>query len=56
MKRLQVKINGNWEYVFCSNKQQSIDPIITKVKTKALKAHALEYFQGKYGNHIFRVS
>jgi len=54
MKRLQVKLNGNWEYVFCYNPRNA-EPIITQDKRKALLARDLEYFQIKFGNHEFRV-
>ena len=58
MKRLQVWDENLkvWQYVFCSNLNQSEKPITTKYKYKALKAHALPYFENKYGNHIFQIS
>lgn len=52
---LQVKINDNWEYVFCRNSMQSA-PVTTKNKKHALKADALKYFELKFGNHEFRLS
>jgi len=54
MKKLQVKINGIWEFVFCRNWKKR-DPITTKDKSKALTVNALEYFKEKFGNHEFRV-
>ncbi|MFH1379253.1 MAG: hypothetical protein ABII23_03130 [bacterium] len=53
IKRLQVFINGQWDYVFCHNPSTGI--IITKHREKAIKDHGLEYFKGKYGNHEFRL-
>ena len=54
MKRLQAKINGKWEYVFCRN-ERCVNPITTKDRLKALPGMAIEYFQSKYGNIEFRV-
>ena len=51
---LQVFLNGQWRYVFCRNERQR-DPVTTDDKKKALGADAMEYFQGKYGNHEFRL-
>lgn len=57
MKRLQVLLNDEWEYVFCKN-ELLINPIITKNKTKAIKGNenSLNYFQKYFGNHKFRIS
>ncbi len=54
MKKLQVKINGEWKYVFCRNPRNA-NPIITENRRKALGAIDLEYFQNHFGNHEFRV-
>ena len=54
IKRLQVKINNNWEYVFCRNETKR-DPIITKNPKLALRSRDLEYFKSKFGNHEFRI-
>jgi hypothetical protein len=55
MRRLQVLINGEWEYVFCHNAMRRQEyPVITKDKGKALKVNDMEYFQNKYSDCIFR--
>lgn len=36
MKRLQVKINNEWKYVFCRNERKDL-PIITDDKLNAIK-------------------
>ena len=51
--KLQVKINGQWEFVFCRN-ERKIDPVITDDIKKAVSADALEYFK-KHFSHEFRV-
>jgi len=52
---LQVKLDGQWEYVFCYLVNKA-DPVITKDRRKALSAKRdLEYFKGKFGNHEFRA-
>lgn len=57
MKRLQVLMNGEWEYVFCRNEKKA-NPITTKDNTKAIKGdeHSLNYFQTQYASHIFRIA
>jgi len=54
MKKLQVLINGQWEYVFCRSETQS-SPVTTKDRRKALGADALSYFENKFANHTFKV-
>ena len=56
MKRLQVFLNDQWEYVFCRNELKR-NPIITSDKQKAIRGdkHSLEYFQSKYGFLEFRI-
>jgi len=49
---LQVKVSGDWEYVFCYNGGKIIT---TKARTKALGKHHLPTFLSKFGNHEFRV-
>jgi hypothetical protein len=54
MKKLQIKRNGAWEYVFCQN---AGNIITTKTKRKALDAkYHLDYFRNHYGNDEFRES
>ena len=55
MKRLQVLINGNWEFVFCRNSQQA--KVITCNKEKAIHgdADSLAYFQRWFVNMEFRI-
>jgi hypothetical protein len=56
MKRLQVLINGKWEYVFCHNAVRKKEyPVITKDKKKALKIDAFDYIRNKYSDKIFRA-
>lgn len=52
-KKLQVKIDGSWHYIFATNPARGI--ITTDKKEKALGARDLEYFQSKYANDEFRV-
>ena len=49
MKRLQVLINGQWEYVFCRNEREKL-PIITKDRTNAIPGNnnSLQYFTMHY--------
>jgi hypothetical protein len=56
MSKLQVNLNGKWEYVFCRNELRR-DPIITKYPSKAQPGdtETLKYFQDRFGNHQFRV-
>jgi hypothetical protein len=55
MARLQVLINGEWEYVFCHNSMRRQEyPVITKDKRKSLKIDDMEYFQNKYFDCMFR--
>jgi len=53
MKKLQVLLNGNWEYVFCHNPVEGI--ITTKKKHLALKERDLTYFENRFGNNSFRT-
>ena len=55
LNRLQVKTGTNWEYVFCRNPLQS-DPVITADYKKAIKGHALDYFQQQFADHVFRIA
>lgn len=52
-KKLQVKIDGSWKYVFATNPAHGI--ITTDKKEKALGARDLKHFQSKYANDEFRV-
>ncbi len=54
MKKLQVKLNGKWEYVFCRNPLFK-DPITTESQVASLGAQAMSYFKDCYGNHEFRL-
>ncbi len=54
MKKLQVKIGGEWKYVFCQNNGRIIT---TETKRKALDAkYHLVYFENHYGNSEFQAS
>jgi len=53
IKRLQVFMDGQWEYVFCHNPNTGL--VTTKHREKAIKGEGLDYFKSKYGNHEFRV-
>ena len=61
MKKLQVLIDNQWQYVFCRN-QIRWDPITTKEKRKALPIHfdqvetCLSYFQRHFSEHKFRIA
>jgi len=52
-KRLQVFLDGKWQYVFCYNPQIGI--IVTPRRESALDQRDLEYFQNKFGNNEFRI-
>jgi hypothetical protein len=58
MKKLQVLINGEWEWVFC-NSQGTIKT--TQDRSKALPTKPfwaqddLAYFESKFANHTFRL-
>lgn len=53
--KLQVLKNGKWEYVFCRNVLTGIET--TQNKDKALVGQgALDYFETKYANDVFRLS
>lgn len=56
MKKLQVLIDGQWEYVFCRNELKR-NPITTNEKSKAITGdnHSLTYFQRYFANLSFRV-
>lgn len=49
---LQVKVNGEWRYVFCHNEIQGI--ITTDNPYNSLKALDYQYFANRYANHEFR--
>ena len=55
MKKLMVKINNKWEYVFCHSHDNGL--VTTKDRRKALKgdSHALEHFSNKYANNDFAL-
>ena len=53
MKKLQVKVNGHWEYVFCYNPLTGVST--TPFARKALLERDLGFFQRKFANHEFRV-
>jgi len=68
MKRLQVQTETGWEYVFCRNAETNA--IVTTKKrhmaipgpspcpsgiVREVEKSALDYFQGRYGNHEFRM-
>ena len=52
--KLQIRINGNWEYVFCYNGAKIIT---TKDSNKAIvgSGNSLEVFEKKFSNEVFRV-
>ena len=60
MKRLQVLINNEWDYVFCT-KEGVLLPIITKSKNKSIAdrfgngKYMLKYFENKYASLEFRI-
>lgn len=62
MKRLQVFINNNWEYVFCRNEKEISCPVIIKDKKKAITERygdgqrILDYFNRFYSSLEFRLS
>jgi len=53
--KMQVFINGAWQYVFCSNASLH-DPVVTNDKNKAIAwhSHSIAYFTNKYANLQFR--
>jgi hypothetical protein len=61
MKKLQVLINDNWEYVFCKNEREVLFPVITKNPKKAITERAgdcqriLEYFSRYFTSLEFRL-
>ena len=61
MKKLQVFIDGDWEYVF-GRDDKKVLPFITKDKNKAITEkfgdgqRILNYFNGFYGSLKFRLS
>jgi len=54
MKKLQVKIENEWKFVFCYNETKA-NPITTKDKRKALRAGAIDYFSSRFSNMEFRT-
>ena len=50
---LQIKRNGNWEWVFCHNGGAIIT---TKIKQKALRGDDLPWWKNHFGNDEFRTS
>jgi hypothetical protein len=50
--RLQVKVNGKWEYVGCKTDGRLI---ITKAREKALRARDLAVFQQAFPTFTFRT-
>ena len=54
MRKLEIKMNNEWKYVFCQNGGRIIT---TETKRKALDAkYHLDYFRSHYGNDEFRAS
>ena len=59
MRKLQIKRDDKWRWVFCSNRN---GVMTTTDKAKALPQYAcwayedLAHFQSKYGNDEFRLS
>lgn len=53
-KRLQVKIDGKWQWVF-SNTPRENHPVTTPKKEKAIKPDGMDYFKNKWANHEFRI-
>jgi len=60
MKRLQVLLNGQWEYVFCRNDLELL-PVTTKDRKKAVVEiygdgeRILEYYYRYFGDLEFRL-
>ena len=56
MKRLQVKIDNNWNYVFCRNELKRL-PIVTDSKAKAIRGDqkSIKYFSRYFSNLEFRI-
>ncbi len=57
MKKLQVFLDSNWQYVFCRNPQKR-EPIITQNKNNAITGdvHSLSYFQDCFSELQFRIN
>jgi hypothetical protein len=53
-KRLQVKTDKGWEYVFCYSGDTG-KLVTTQNRSKAIPGHGLAFFSNKYGNNEFRV-
>ena len=60
MKKLQVLLNNEWQYVFCRNELKKL-PVTTKEKKKAITERfgdgqkILDYFSKCYGSLEFRL-
>ena len=51
-----MKVNGEWQWVFCHNDVQYGGVVTTVNRQKALHGeHALKFFQNKYGDSEFRL-
>jgi len=57
LKKLQVLLNGKWQYVFCRNPQKR-EPIVTQNKNNAITGdiHSLTYFQDCFSELQFRIN
>lgn len=53
MKKLQVYLDGKWQYVLCRNKAMR-NPQTTPSRRKALDADAMPYFTMCYPGHAFK--
>ena len=56
MKKLQVKINNEWKYVFCRNERTGL--ILAENPANAIHGdkESLKYFQTKFNGHEFRIT
>lgn len=55
MRKLEVLLDGRWQYVFC-RKMPDDKPMPTATRWKALPDFHLEWFQNHFANHQFRAS
>ena len=54
-KKLQMKVDAKWEYVFAYSAQVPGQIWTTKHPEKALDSRDLEYFQTRFSSREFRV-
>ena len=56
MKKLQVKINNEWKYVFCRNERTGL--VLTENPANAIHGDkdSLKYFQSKFNGNEFRIA